>query len=92
MGGPAGHVLGNAGEVCVVLRPELVNPQHGLIATNLGDGDTIEALSAVENPGLVPVPGEAHGEVPIGDGTKHGHALAQAEFRTNTELVQGGRD
>ena len=97
MRGRAGGVLGDAGEVGVVPRPQVVDPQDGLVAADLADDDAVVAVAAArcrcrQHLGLVAEPGEGDGEVAVGDGAEHGDALAQPQVLPHAELVDGRRD
>ncbi len=96
--GDAGQVLRAAGEVGVVLRPEVVDPQDGLEVADLGDGDAARPRRRPRPPGSLPQglplskPGERQREVPVRDGAQHGHPLAQAERVPHRKLVQRRRN
>ena len=96
MRGRAGGVLCDAGEVGVVPRPQVVDPQDGLVAADLADDDAVVAAAARcrcrQHLGLVAEPGEGDGEVAVGDGAEHGDALAQPQVLPHAELVDGRRD
>ena len=92
--GRADRVLGDAGEVGVVPRPQVVDPQDGLVAADLADDDAVVAARCRcrQHLGVVAEPGEGDGEVAVGDGAEHGDALAQPQVLPHAELVDGRRD
>ena len=93
MRGRAGGVLGDAGEVGVVPRPQVVDPQDGLVAADLADDDAVAARCRCrQHLGVVAEPGEGDGEVAVGDGAEHGDALAQPQVLAHAELVDGRGD
>jgi hypothetical protein len=90
--GSAGRVLRDAAKVGVVLRPEVVDAEDGLVAPDLTDVHAGRPREAAEHHLFVPEPGEGHGEVAVRGRAEHRNALAQAQVLRYAELVQGRRD
>ena len=91
--GRAGGVLCDAGEVGVVARPQVVDPQDGLVAADLADDDAVAARCRCrQHLGVVAEPGEGDGEVAVGDGAEHGDTLPQPQVLPHAELVDGRWD
>ena len=91
---PSGKVFGHARVVGVVLRPQVVDPQHGLVVADLRDGDVTvccrPAAARDEKP-VIPEPVEVDREVPVGDRAQHRHPLTEPQVLADAELVDGRR-
>lgn len=87
--GRARVVLSNASEIGVMLRPEVVNAQDGLVVADLGDADA--ASRGLGHQQLImPVPFESQREVAVRHRTQHGDSLAETQMLTHCELIDGG--
>ena len=92
MRGRPGRVLGDAGKVGVVPRPQVVDPEDGLVAADLADVDVAGGRGGGDHLGLVAEPGEGDGEVAVRHRAQHGHALAQPQVLAHAERVDGRGD
>ena len=88
--GLARKIAGHAGEVGVVLRPEVIDPQNGLVVANVRDADP--AGQARLEHDVIPEPGEHHGEIAVRNRAEHGDPLAKTKVLAHAELVYCGRD
>ena len=91
---PSGKIFRHARVVGVVFRPQVVDPQDGLVVADLRDRDVAvggRSTGARNEQPVVPEPVEVDREVSVGDRAQHRDPLPEPQVLADAELVDGRR-